>query len=96
MGIFFKSPNTKAMKLEKEHFDITDGLRAMDNLGDKGEAGPRLVPLHLFRRNDGNVSKEHIQVSSTRRESRAWRRQRTEAAVPDGAVQTRGLCAVTS
>lgn len=59
-GIFFKTllPTTKGMKLEKEHFDITDGLRAMDNLGEKGEAGPRLLLLHLFRRNDGNVSKE--------------------------------------
>lgn len=29
-GIFFKSPTTKAMKLEKEHFDVSDGLRAME------------------------------------------------------------------
>lgn len=60
------------MKLQKKHFDITDGLRAMDNLGEKGEAGPRLLLLHLFRRNDDNVSKEHNPVSSTSRESCAW------------------------
>lgn len=28
----------------------------------------RLLLFHLFRRNDGNVSKEHIQASSTSRE----------------------------
>lgn len=84
-GSFFKSPTTKAMKLEKEHFDITDGLRAMDNLeGENGEAGLRLL-LHLSRRNDGNVPKEHIQVS---RGSCAWQRQCREAEGWDGAAWT--------
>lgn len=36
-AIFFKSMNIKVTNLEKEHIDITDGARAMDNLGETGE-----------------------------------------------------------
>lgn len=83
------------MKLEKEHFDIIDGLRAMDNLGESREVGPDFC-CFIFSEEMMVMFPRSTSKPAARAESRAWQRQCMEAVGLDGAVWMWLFCAITN